>query len=187
MINPKEDDKMNAVELLKGRRSIRKYEDKKVAHEVIEEVVSLASYAPSWKNSQIARYIAVESEAVKAAVAADCVPGFNAKIINSAPVLVVVTGITGRSGYERDGSFTTSKEDRWQNFDAGVAAQTFCLAAYEKGLGTVIMGIFDEDKLRKAVDVPEGQSVMGLIALGYPAEQPEAPKRKTVEDLVSYR
>ena len=110
---------MNAVELLKGRRSIRKYEDKKVAHEVIEEVVSLASYAPSWKNSQTARYIAVESEAVKAAVAADCVPGFNAKIINSAPVLVVVTGITGRSGYERDGSFTTSKEDRWQNFDAG--------------------------------------------------------------------
>ena len=68
-----------------------------------------------------------------------------------------------------------------------MAAQTFCLAAHENGLGTVIMGIFDEDKIRKAVDVPEGQSVMGLIALGYPAEQPEAPKRKTVEDLVSYR
>ena len=100
--------------------------------------------------------------------------------------LVVVTMVKNRSGYERDGSYTTSKEDRWEMFDAGIATQTFCLAAHEKGLGTVIMGIFDEAKIEEVIDIPEGQQVAALIAIGHPAITPEAPKRKEVSELVSY-
>ena len=94
--------------------------------------------------------------------------------------------IQGRSGYERDGSFTTSKEDRWEMFDAGIATQTFCLAAHEKGIGSVIMGIFDEAKVGELINIEEGRKVAALVAVGYPAETPEAPKRKTVEDLVRF-
>lgn len=179
---------MEAIECIKTRRSIRKFTEEAVSHEVMEEIVGVAAYAPSWKNTQIARYIVVEDAAKKSAVAQNCVLGFeyNAKTIEGAPALVVVTMVKNRSGFERDGSYTTSKEDRWEMFDAGIATQTFCLAAHEKGLGTVIMGIFDEAKIAEVIDIPEGQQVAALIAIGHPAIEPEVPKRKEVADLVSF-
>lgn len=180
---------METIKCIKERRSIRKFKAEPVAREVISEIVTAAAYAPSWKNTQISRYIVVEDEAVKAKIADECVLGFtyNAKTIKGAPQLVVVTYVAGRSGFEKDGSYTTSKEDRWENFDAGIAAQTFCLAAHDKGVGTVILGIFDDDKVREAADVPEGQKVAALIAMGYPeGDAPAAPKRKAAEELVSY-
>ncbi len=110
----------------------------------------------------------------------------NGVIIKNAPVLMVLTYIKGRSGYERDGSFTTSKGDRWQMFDAGIASQSFCLAAYEQGLGSVILGIFDDAKVASILEIPENQEVAALIAVGYPDEEPAAPKRKPVADLLSF-
>lgn len=102
-------------------------------------------------------------------------------------MLIAVTFLKGRSGFERDGSYTTKKGDRWQMFDAGIAAQSFCLAAKEYGLGTVIMGIFDEDGISGLLELPEDQELAALIAIGWPADEPEAPTRKSVEDLLQYR
>lgn len=180
---------MEALECIKTRRSCRKFQEEAVPHEVLEEIVGVAAFAPSWKNTQIARYIVVEDKAKLQAIASDCVLGFeyNMKTISRCPALVVVTMVKNRSGYEKDGSYTTSKEDRWEMFDAGIATQTFSLAAHEKGLGTVIMGIFDEAKIAEVVDIPEGQQVAALVAIGYPVFQPEAPKRKEVAELLSFQ
>lgn len=180
---------MNAVECIKTRRSIRKFEDKPVDRELIASLVETASYAPTWKNTQTTRYIAVTDPDLKKKIAEECVLGFagNTNSIIGAPVLIVTTIVHGRSGFERDGSYSTSKEDRWEVYDAGICAQTFCLAAHDAGLGTVIMGIFDETKVAEALDIPEGQIPSALIALGYPAVSPEAPRRKPVEDLLSFR
>ena len=71
-------------------------------------------------------------------------------------------------------------------FDAGVAAQTFCLAAYDYGLGTVIQGIFDQAKVEELIACPEDREVVTLIPIGYAAEEPACPRRKTVEDLLSF-
>lgn len=157
--------------------------------EKIEELVKVASFAPSWKNSQTARYVVVDSEEIKEKIAAEAVIGFehNAEIIRKCPALVIVTCVHGRSGFERDGSYSTSKEDRWEVFDAGIATQTFCLAAHANGLGSVILGIFDEEKVIEIAEIPEGQVVCGLVALGYPADEPKAPRRKEVSDLLSFR
>ena len=100
---------------------------------------------------------------------------------------MAVTFIKGRSGFERDGSYSTKKEDRWQMFDVGAACQTFCLAAKEKGLGTVIMGIFDEDGISELLHIPEEQELAALIAIGWPDIDPDAPKRKSTEELLQYR
>ena len=78
------------------------------------------------------------------------------------------------------------KEDRWQMFDVGVASQTLCLAAHEAGLGTVIMGIWDEDGITDLLHIPEDQELAALIAIGYPDIVPDAPKRKSVDDLLTY-
>ena len=106
--------------------------------------------------------------------------------MNSAPMLIAVTVLKNRCGYERDGSFTTSRKDTWQMFDAGIASQTFCLAAHEYGLGTVIMGIFD-DSLSDVLSIPDDRELVNIICIGHPAESPEAPKRKAVEDILSYK
>lgn len=180
---------MEAVNCIRERRSIRKFKQEAVPHDVIMDIVSDASYAPSWKNTQISRYVIVEDPQVKAKIAEECVLGFayNTKTILNAPVLVVQTFVRGRSGFEKDGSYTTSKEDRWESYDAGISAQTFCLSAHEKGLGTVIMGIFDEAKVAEAISLPDGQTVSALIPLGYPdGEAPAVPKRKEAEELITF-
>ena len=130
---------MNVNECIKSRRSIRKYKPDAIDHSIIDSIVSTASFSPSWKNTQITRYTAIEDPSIISAIAEKCVPDYNAKIIHQIPMLIAVSYIKGRCGFERDGSYTTKKGDRWQMFDAGVACQTFCLAAKEQGLGTVIM------------------------------------------------
>ena len=179
---------MTAKDCIKSRRSIRKFTDQPVAREVIEEIIDTARFAPSWKNTQITRYTVVTDPGLKEKIANECTTIFpmNASRILSAPVLVCVSVIKARSGYERDGSFSTHRGEGWQMFDAGVASQTFCLAAHEHGLGTVILGLFDDDKVAAAIDLPENQDLVALIPMGYPDESPEAPSRKSVEDLVRF-
>lgn len=178
---------MTAKECIKGRRSIRVFTQEPISHELIADIVETASYAPSWKHTQIVRYIAVEGE-LKDKIA-QCTSAYarNGEIIAAAPMVIVVTIIKGRSGFERDGSFSTHRGEGWQMFDAGVASEAFCLAAYEKGLGTVIMGIFDDDKVAELLDIPEGRDVVALIPVGYPAETPVAPRRKSVEEMVIFK
>ena len=179
---------METLECIKTRRSIRKFKEEAVSHDTIEEIIAAASLSPSWKNTQICRYNIVEDKSILNEIADNCVLDFeyNQKTIKHAPQLVVVSMIEKRCGYERDGSFSTSKEDRWEMFDAGIASQTFCLAAQDLGIGTVILGIFDEEKMSKAINLPEGQKVAALIAMGYPNQECEAPKRKDVDELVKY-
>ena len=177
---------MNTIECMKTRRSIRKFKPDPVNHATLESVIEAASYSPSWKNTQITRYTAIEDSSVLDKIVTDYTPDFNAKIIKQAPMLIAVTFKKGRCGFERDGSYSTKKEDRWQMFDVGAACQTFCLAAKDKGLGTVIMGIFDEDKITELLNIPEDRELAALIAVGWPDIEPEAPKRKTVEDLLEY-
>ena len=164
---------MEALECIKTRRSIRKFTEQPVTEDEVRQVVEAAAFAPSWKNTQIARYIVVTDKEKKDKLA-------------GAPALVVLTMIKERSGYERDGSFSTPLATHWQSFDAGIAAQTFCLSAHALGLGTVIMGIYDPAEVAKVVEIPEGQEVAALIALGHPAQDPQAPARKDVDTLLRF-
>lgn len=179
---------MTAKDCIKGRRSIRQFTDKPVSHDILADIVETASYAPSWKHTQIARYIAIEGE-LKDKIASECSSAYakNGEIMKNAPMVVAVTFIKNRSGFERDGSFSTPKEGGWQMFDTGIATEAFCLAAYEQGLGTVILGIFDEAKAASLLDIPADRELAALIPIGYPAEEPVAPKRKPVEELLSYK
>lgn len=178
---------MTAKECILGRRSIRKFTGETVSHEVLENIIETASYAPSWKHGQIARYIVVEGEMKnKLSKLTSKYPG-NGAIMENASAVVAVTIIKGRSGYERDGSFSSEHGDGWEFFDAGIATQTFALAAHEQGVGTVIQGIFDQKEASDLLEIPEDRKLIALVSLGYPAETPVAPKRKPVSELVSYK
>ena len=177
---------MNTLECIKTRRSIRKFKPDSIDHSLLESLISAASYSPSWNNSQITRYIAIEDSSILSSIINDYTQEHNSHIIKQAPMLIAVTFVKGRSGFERDGSYSTKKGDRWQMFDIGAACQTFCLAAHEAGLGTVIMGIWDEDGITSLLNIPDDQELGALIAIGWPDIDPEAPKRKSVSELLTY-
>ena len=180
---------MDAQTCILTRRSVRKFTDEPVSRELLEKVVALAAYAPSWKNTQISRYLSIEDPAVQNTIAEEyCLAGANnPNIIKGAPLLVAQTFMKNRCGYNRDGTFTTDREDGWQYYDYGIAAQTFCLAAHDLGLGTVIMGVFDRKRLQAYLEIPQDQELMALIAVGHPSEVGPAPKRKDVDVLLSWR
>ena len=177
---------MELKQCIETRRSVRRFREDPVPQETLRELIRLASYAPSWKNSQTVRWLPVTDRALLQRLAAGPALGHpgNQGILESCPLLLIETCISGRSGFERDGSYSTPKGDRWEMFDAGVAAQTLCLAAHDMGLGTVIMGVFEESEVRKVIEIPEGEEVAAIIAIGHPAEQPQAPARKDVDTLL---
>lgn len=176
---------MNTFDAITTRRSVRVYDSRAVERAVLDEVLSAALLAPSWKNTQTAGYIVVASPEAKEKLLS-ALPAYNARTVSTAPVAIIMTTKKARCGYERDGSYTTQKGDRWEMFDAGIACQTLCLAAWDRGLATCIMGIYDEDKLPALFDVPEDQYVTAVVSLGYPAQSPACPKRKPLEEKVRY-
>lgn len=175
---------MDTITAIKTRRSIRRFKEDKLAHDILENVIQAASYAPSWKHTQISRYIAIENETIKNKIGMEYSPEYNQQAILTAPMLLAVSVIKSRSGYERDGSYSTEKGSGWQMFDCGIASQTLCLAAHEYGLGTVIMGMFDIKECSDILEIPDDQELVALIAIGYPDIEPVTPKRKDVDVLL---
>jgi Nitroreductase len=180
---------MNFETCIKERRSIRRFTEELVSKEEFKKIIELARFAPSWKNSQTARYTLVQDRTLLEAIANSAVLDFsyNTKTILAAPNLVILSTVTKESGYETDGSFTTSKGSTWEVFDAGIAAQTFCLAAHGYGYGTVIMGIYDDEKVKSIISLPANQTVSAIIALGVSAIDPVSTLRKSVEELIQFK
>ncbi len=177
---------METVKCIKERRSIRRFDSKEVSKELIESIIDTARFAPSWKNTQVTRYTVVTGETKDKLAECTTIWAKNGDIIKSAPMVVALSIIDKRSGFERDGSYSTKLENGWQMFDCGIAAQTFCLAAADAGLSTVILGLYD-DNAPEVLGIPEGQILTALIPIGYAAEEPTAPPRKEVSDLVTYK
>ena len=180
---------MNIEECIKTRRSTRKYSEQEITKEVMDEIIELTRFSPSWKNTQVVRFHIVTNDKIKENIGENCVLDytFNTKTMVRCKSLVIISVVKNICGYEKDGSFTTSQGDKWEMFDAGIAAQTFALAAHSKGIGSVVLGIFDEEKIRDYITIPENEAVAAIIATGYTLEAPKTiPPRKEVDELVSY-
>ena len=176
---------MELKDCLAGRRSIRRYKNTPVSKETVKELLSAAVLAPSWKNSQVSRYYVAMGESKEKLLA--CLPEFNRNNAKDAPVLIVTTVVNGRSGFERDGSYTTHLGAGFQCFDNGLQVENICLKAYELGLGTLIMGLYDEAGVRAFFGIPEEQIIVAVLAVGYPDIAPEMPARKSVDEIAVFK
>ena len=174
---------MEVLECIETRRSVRKYTDRAVEKALVEKLVRAAQNAPTWKNSQTTRFTAVLDSEKRWQVRA-ALPDFNQNSTQNAPVYLIVSAITHRSGYERDGSATTPLGEGYTFFDCGATVEALCLAAHDAGLATLIMGIFDGDKIRSALKIPETEVPVVVLALGYPADVPQMPKRRALEEVL---
>ncbi len=172
--------------LIRERRSIRKYEDRPVADEILQQVLEAVRWAPSWANTQCWEVVVVRDAKVKEQLQATLPPKGNPalKAMVKAPIVLVLCAKVQVSGYYKE-QVTTQFGD-WMLYDLGIATQNLCLMAHNLGLCTVIVGLFDHQKARKAVQLPEGYEVITMIPLGYPAKSGKAPKRKEIADFTHY-
>jgi len=179
---------MEAIELIKGRRSVRKFKDEVVSKEDMTEIMDATRFAPSWGNFQVARYTLVSDAEVIKRIANDGVNDFvyNIGTLKNAKNVAVLSFVKGKSGKLDGENYATSKASVWEVFDAGIACQTFALAAHAKGVGTCIMGVIDEKSISEIVNLPEDETVAALIVYGYPAEDVKPTPRKEVEELVRF-
>lgn len=181
---------MDAIEMIKERRSIREFKDEKVDREIMREIVDISRWAPSWVNYQIARYTLIDDEKIIKKLATDGVNGFvyNIKTLENAKGVAVLSFVKGKSGkldLEKD-DYSTTKSNVWEVFDAGIACQTFCLAAHAKGIGTCIMGVIDEKSIAEIINLPEEETVAALIVYGYEKEHPAPTPRKSVDEILRF-
>ena len=167
------------------RRSIRKYKALPVEHEKVRAVIEAATLAPSWKNSQVTRYYVAESKEAVAAVR-ETMSEYNRGNTANAPVLIVVAIEKNRSGFGADGKPTNELGNGWGLYDCGLQNMNLLLKAADLGLGTLVMGLRDAEKLKSIFSVPDSQIIVSVIALGYADIDPQMPPRKSVDEIAKF-
>ena len=171
-------------EVLASRRSVRSYDPSRTISETeVRDLLIATQEAPSWANQEPTKYyVAISDEKLKAVQ--DMVGGNKSRIIN-APVLIVSTYERSKSGFFA-GRPANEVGDGWGAYDNGLSNCYLVLKARAMGFDTLIMGMRDADKLRALFSIPEGETVMAVIALGYRAEEPVRPNRKKLDDIVKF-
>ena len=169
-------------EVLTSRRSVRSYDaTKKISEDEVRELLKATQEAPSWANQQPSKYyVAIGKEKLAAAME---MIGANKDRVADAPVLIVSTFERGKSGYFQ-GTATNEVGDGWGAYDNGLSNCYLILKARAMGFDTLIMGMRDADQLRELFAIPENETIMAVIALGYRAEEPTHPDRRDLEDIV---
>ncbi|MFH1428854.1 MAG: nitroreductase family protein [Candidatus Margulisiibacteriota bacterium] len=177
---------MSFLNLARTRQSTRQYADKPIEREKIERCLESARLAPSACNSQPWYFLIIDDPALKDAVAQKTFGGPTSlnKFSIQAPVLAVI--ITERPSLQAQfGAFV--KNLPFHFIDIGIAAEHFCLQAAEEGLGTCMMGWFNQRDIKKALNIPNNKKIALLIAVGYPAKDDiREKKRKSIEEIREY-
>jgi len=154
-------------EKIVSRRTIRKYKPKKVQREVLVKCVDAARLSPSGANRQPLKYV----------------------VVNDKELLKPVFSTLRYAGYLP--SYAPSEEEMPRAYivvlldknisedpghDAGIAAMSISMVAYDEGLGSCILGAIDRDRLREVLRLPDNLDIILVVSLGYPADAPVADK-----------
>jgi len=173
------------LELILRRQSDRKYSNKPVEQEKLDRIIEAGRMAPSACNAQPWKFIVVTDPAVlgKMTEAASAqLLGMNV-FVGQAPVLIVIVrenpNFSSRVG-------RTIKSKDYSHIDIGIATENMCLQATAEGLGSCILGWFDEKQARYILEIPSSKRVELIITIGYSLSEYRTKKRKPKEVTVSY-
>jgi nitroreductase len=174
---------MKFIELVRKRRSTRKYLQKALPREIIDQCLEAAHLAPSACNAQPWYFIVVDDEKVKNELADIAFSGIYATntFAKKAPVLIVV--LTNQSNYiAKMGSFF--RNIKYSLIDIGIACDHLTLQAEELGVGTCWLGWFNEKGVKKFLNLPKSTKIDVMIGMGYPEKVFEKKKkRKSLEEI----
>jgi nitroreductase len=181
---------MDILEAIRTRRSVRRFTDKPVEEDKLEALLEAARQAPSWANLQCWRFVVVKDRSVKEKISElSYVESFFApkgyktnpakKGLAEAPVIIVACADPSQSGNIWGQSYYMT--------DLGIATQNIMLTARALGLGTVFVGVFDEEKIRSILSIPPDIRVVGLFPVGYPLEEKASgPARKPLNEIAFF-
>lgn len=178
---------MTFQELINLRQSVRKYSETPIEREKIEKIIEAVHIAPSACNSQPWKIIIVDNQELKNEVAKATFSkaiNFN-KFTIEAPVIAVLVIEKAKLIAQIGGSI---KDMEYSKIDIGIAAAHFCLQAADLGLGTCMIGWFDEKKIRQLLNIPEKRKIGLVITLGYPPEDYKLRKkiRKPLDEICGF-
>lgn len=174
---------MTYKELLLKRQSDRKYEERAVENDKLEACLEAARLSPSACNSQPWTFVVVnEPEVLQQMRKATADMALN-RFIHKVPVIIAVV--------LEKANFTSSigsviKDKEYTLLDLGIAANNFCMQATELGLGTCMIGWFDEKKVKQILNVPTAKRIPLLIAVGYSAAETRKKIRKSIDKIRKY-
>ncbi len=175
------------IELVNQRQSVRKYSSRKVEREKIEHCLEAARLAPSASNGQPWKYVVADDPELVSKLALETYGPLNTfnKFVPEAPVIIALV-IEKMKNVTQIGAYLKDRE--FPLIDIGISAEHFCLQAAEEGLGTCMLGWFNEKQVKKLLNIPSGKRIGLLITLGYAAEgyKLRLKIRKAPEQLFSY-
>ena len=175
-------DNISFAELAKKRQSDRKYKDQAVEGEKLIQCLETARISPSANNSQPWKFIVVDDFEKKEQIA-ECSIGLGMnKFTHQCPVIVAVV-LEKQNFMSTIGSMIKNKD--YSLFDIGIAVNQFCLQAADLGLGTCIIGWFDEKKIKQILGV-RNRRIPLLISVGYPDAPTRDKVRKPLEMMSSW-
>lgn len=166
---------MDVFEAIKTRYSCRTYKSTLVPEEKLKKVLEAARLAPSAHNEQEWKFIVVKDvEKRKELVIA----ALNQSFIAEAPVVIVAVAT--------DPEHILSSGVPVYAVDLAIAVEHMALQAVEEGLGTCWIGTFNQDEVKKVLEIPEECKVVALLPIGFPADKPGPKSRKKLEEIISY-
>ena len=174
---------MEFEKLIAERRSVRAYKNEPVAHELLVKILKEAQAAPSWKNLQASRCYVVEGEKLEEFRALS-LPSFNQNSSRGA-ALIVTTFVRDTVAFT-NGTADTELGNKWGAYDLGLHDAYLVLAAKNAGLDTLIMGIRNPEAIREALEIPENEDIMSVIAVGYRDQEPGMRPRKELGEVVRF-
>ena len=161
---------MSFLDVILNRRSIRRYENKEIPKEVLDQILEAGRHSPSAVNRQPYRFVVVTDSKLKKEA-----KGLLSRFLEKAPVVVV--------GCANHKSLLTGK---WAIIDTTIALENMVLAAWSLGVGSCWIGSFNEQKIKELLNIPKDWKVVALVTLGYPAETPKPRKKKPTDELFGF-
>jgi Nitroreductase len=178
-------DGIKMLEIIAGRQSDRKYRDVTVEAEKIERILEAGRVSPSACNAQPWKFIVVNNPVLKnkiAKAAAAKLIGMNA-FVNQAPLLIII--VREKPNFSSKVGATIKNKD-YSRIDVGIAAENICMQAEAEGLGSCMIGWFDEPLLKKLLSIPRSKRVELIITIGYSQSEQREKRRKPISEVVSY-
>lgn len=163
------------------RRSIRKFTDKKIEKEVLDQILDAAGWAPSAHNQQPWELIVVRNPETKKKLA------LGHRYARFLPDADVVVAVCSTLKMVKPGKNDSPAISYFEVQDTAAAIQNMLLAAWDLGVGSCWVGDFYDEEVREALGIPNDLGVMALIALGYTDQMKNsAPARRSLEEYVHY-
>lgn len=164
---------MDFEEVVRKRQSIRRFEEKEIPEEKIRNILELANLSPSAGNLQARKVFLIKDKETKERITS------GRDFISEAGVVLVVCADQNESA-----EYGEWGRELYSIQDATIFTSYLQLAATSLGLASCWVGAFDEEEIKRILNIPEGLKPIAILPIGYPAEKPTRTPRKKLEDIV---